>query len=215
MRMTPNIPNASNEKNKNMEEKRTPPQEAAPEKIEKKQLEKFTHFFSIPSFFWILFILIVFIILMISFYYGNMMRYNGGSYYYWPRMMSHMNPWWFTPQNMNKEIDAYWMDFDRDMAHMRDRQEQLWREIEQKWTITNMVGKYSGTRSMNGTTLTYSLDIGEKWISGSFSGTDTESINALVKKIEWLGYKVEKNNEGYIFSGEKWKTNELLYIFGR
>lgn len=111
------------------------------------------------------------------------------------------------------DIDYEWRDMERRMAEMRKRQEEFWNSMEEYTPPSIIEGRYSGTRIINDTTFSYSLNIGKDTLSGSISGTNTGSIESLRKRIESLGYKVEKKDTGYTISGDQRNAEKLLELF--
>lgn len=91
-------------------------------------------------------------------------------------------------------------EFENFRAEQQEFYERMNRIHESMMNTPASVGKYNGTRIINDKTISYVLDIGEKTISGTLSGTDSDMIGKLTDSLKKLGYTVENSSTGYIFT---------------
>jgi hypothetical protein len=183
--------------------------ETTPSQSEKKEesvREKSYPIIHNPGFPWIIIgILLLILVGVIWKYEHTPFPERKNTYYHLPPMqVYHVDPW--------SRWGMWERELDRHFQRMHTYQESLWREVEQSRSMSNAVGKYSGTRMINDETFSYSLDIGENTLTGNLSGSNSGMLEGIIKNIESLGYTVEKKEAEYSISGEKNNSPELLEI---
>lgn len=109
----------------------------------------------------------------------------------WPKMRHDF------PRFHETDIEDEIENFHREQQEFYTRMNKI---RESMMNTPASIGKYNGTRIINDKTLSYTLDIGEKTISGTLSGTDSEMTEKLIDSLKKFGYTIEKTSAGYNFN---------------
>lgn len=164
---------------------------------------------------WILIGCLLLALIVIIWKYEYTERSHYGIHRSWPYMQVYpINPWahW---EYWDREMESHRKEIQKTFERIESEQESLLREYKKSPFSWNTTGKYTGTRIIDTDTFTYSLDISEKNLTGVISGTNSKNLESIKKNVESLGYKIEKRENGYVFSGVRWNEEKLWDIFWR
>lgn len=112
-------------------------------------------------------------------------------------------------RDFQREFDR----MDQEMESMQTRHRAMMQSLETLPVETTATsGKYSGTRIINGETMSYSLATNSGLVTGNITFSNTGKLSTLKNQIGKLGYTLQAQNNTLNLSGSTRNMNTLLQI---
>ena len=131
-------------------------------------------------------------------------------WYYHPIMI----PEWYDMDRFEHHFEREFQQMDREMESMRTRHRAMMQSLETLPIATSATsGKYSGSRIVNGDTLSYTLTTRSGIVTGNITLSNTGKLNTIKAQIEKLGYTLQAQNNSLSLSGSVRNLPELIQTF--